>query len=90
MRPVYIVFKYCRPNDTKLSRGHDLAKAFNYILKRWASSPCSLRTGRAYLLSNAAERSLRNAIPVALIRASTVARSDLAAVQGRGRHTGQC
>jgi hypothetical protein len=29
---------YMREQAVKLSRGHDLAKAFNYILKRWASS----------------------------------------------------
>jgi hypothetical protein len=29
---------YMRQQAVKLSRGHDLAKAFNYILKRWASS----------------------------------------------------
>ncbi|MGY4503259.1 hypothetical protein ACVWYH_007216 [Bradyrhizobium sp. GM24.11] len=28
---------YMREQLAKLSRGHDLAKAFNYILKRWAS-----------------------------------------------------
>jgi len=28
---------YMRQQAVKLSRGHDLAKAFNYILKRWAS-----------------------------------------------------
>jgi hypothetical protein len=27
---------YMREQLAKLSRGHDLAKAFNYILKRWA------------------------------------------------------
>jgi hypothetical protein len=29
---------YIREQAVKLSRGHDLAKAFNYLLKRWASS----------------------------------------------------
>jgi transposase len=28
---------YMREQVVKLSRGHDLTKAFNYILKRWAS-----------------------------------------------------
>ena len=28
---------YMRERAVKLSRGHDLAKAFNYILKRWGS-----------------------------------------------------
>jgi hypothetical protein len=28
---------YMREQLAQLSRGHDLAKAFNYILKRWTS-----------------------------------------------------
>ncbi len=40
----------------KLSRGHDLAKAFNYILKRWASFTPFLEDGRVCLSNNAAER----------------------------------
>ena len=43
----------------KLSRGHDLAKAFNYILKRWASFTLFLEDGRVCLSNNAAERGLR-------------------------------
>src|SRR6266850_1910992 len=42
-----------------LSRGHDLAKAFNYILKRWASFTLFLEDGRVCLSNNAAERGLR-------------------------------
>jgi transposase len=34
---------YMRAQAAKLSRGHDLVKAINYILKRWAASPSSLR-----------------------------------------------
>jgi transposase len=43
----------------KLSRGHDLAKAMNYLLKRWASFTRFLDDGRICLSNNAAERGLR-------------------------------
>jgi hypothetical protein len=43
----------------KPSRGHDLAKAFNYILKLWASFTLFLEDGRVCLSNNAAERGLR-------------------------------
>jgi Transposase IS66 family/IS66 C-terminal element/zinc-finger binding domain of transposase IS66/Transposase C of IS166 homeodomain len=48
-----------REQVAKLSRGHDLAKAFNYILKRWASFTLFLEDGRVCLSNNAAERGLR-------------------------------
>src|SRR6202012_4680101 len=47
---------YMREQLAKLSRGHDLAKAFNYILKRWASFTLFLEEGRGCLSNNAAER----------------------------------
>ena len=50
---------YMREQAAKLSRGHDLAKAFNYILKRWASFTLFLEDGRVCLSNNAAERGLR-------------------------------
>ncbi|WOH52436.1 IS66 family transposase [Bradyrhizobium sp. sBnM-33] len=50
---------YMREQLAKLSRGHDLAKAFNYILKRWASFTLFLEEGRVCLSNNAAERGLR-------------------------------
>ncbi len=50
---------YMREQVVKLSRGHDLAKAFNYILKRWASFTLFLEDGRVCLSNNAAERGLR-------------------------------
>ena len=43
----------------KLSRGHDLAKAIDYILKRWAAFTLFLHDGRVCLSNNAAERALR-------------------------------
>src|SRR3954468_459249 len=49
---------YMRDQVVKLSRGHDLAKAFNYILKRWASFSLFLEDGRVCLSNNAAERGL--------------------------------
>jgi hypothetical protein len=39
---------YTREQVGKLSRGHDLAEAFNYILKRWGALPCSLRKSRLF------------------------------------------
>jgi len=50
---------YIREQAAKLARGHDLAKAFNYILKRWASFTLFLEDGRVCLSNNAAERGLR-------------------------------
>ena len=43
----------------KLSRGHDLAKALNYMLRRWPSFTRFLEDGRICLTNNAAERALR-------------------------------
>ena len=43
----------------KLSRGHDLAKAMNYMFKRWNSFTRFLEDGRVCLSNNAAERALR-------------------------------
>lgn len=45
-----------RPN---LSRGGDLAKAFDYMLKRWPAFTRFLDDGRVCLSNNAAERALR-------------------------------
>ena len=50
---------YMREQAVKFSRGHDLAKAFNYVLKRWASFTLFLEDGRVCLSNNAAERGLR-------------------------------
>jgi transposase len=43
----------------KLARGHDLAKAFSYMLRRWSSFTRFLTDGRICLTNNAAERGLR-------------------------------
>jgi len=43
----------------KLSRGHGLAKAFSYMLRRWPSFTRFLDDGRICLSNNAAERALR-------------------------------
>jgi hypothetical protein len=45
-----------RTQLAQLARGYDLAKAINYILKRWAAYTLFLRDGRVCLSSNAAER----------------------------------
>jgi transposase len=50
---------YMREQLARLSRGNDLAKAFNYVLKRWASFTLFLEDGRVCLSNNAAERGLR-------------------------------
>jgi transposase len=50
---------YMREQRAKLSRGHDLAKAIDYILKRWTAFTLFLDDGRACLSNNAAERALR-------------------------------
>ena len=43
----------------KLSRGNDLAKAMDYMLKRWTAFTRFLEDGRICLSNNAAERALR-------------------------------
>jgi transposase len=50
---------YLRAQLTKLSRGHDLVKAINYMLKRWPAFTLFLDDGRVCLSNNAAERALR-------------------------------
>jgi transposase len=50
---------YMREQCAKLSRGHDLAKAMNYMLRRWPSFTRFLDDGRVCLSNNAAERALR-------------------------------
>ena len=48
-----------RVERPKLSRGSDLAKAFDYMLKRWPAFTRFLDDGRICLSNNAAERGLR-------------------------------
>jgi transposase len=43
----------------KLSRNHDLAKAINYMLRRWDAFTHFLDDGRVCITNNAAERALR-------------------------------
>ena len=43
----------------RLSRNHDLAKAINYILRRWPAFTRFLNDGRVCITNNAAERALR-------------------------------
>ena len=50
---------YLREQVAKLSRGHDLAKAIQYMLKRWPAFTLFLTDGRVCLSNNAAERGLR-------------------------------
>ena len=48
-----------REQRARLSRGNDLARAIDYMLKRWASFTRFLDDGRLCLSNNAAERALR-------------------------------
>jgi transposase len=50
---------YMSAQAEKLSRGHDLVKAINYLLKRWVAFTLFLEDGRVCLSNNAAERGLR-------------------------------
>jgi transposase len=46
----------------RLSHGHDLVKAANYMLKRWPAFTLFLEDGRVCLSNNAAERGLRGIV----------------------------
>ena len=50
---------WLRAQRAKLSRGNDLAKAMDYLLKRWPSFIRFLEDGRICLSNNAAERAMR-------------------------------
>ena len=50
---------WMRTHRAKLSRGSDVAKAMDYMLKRWSSFTRFLDDGRVCLSNNAAERALR-------------------------------
>jgi transposase len=50
--------RWLREQRPKLSRGNDLAKAMDYILKRWPAFTRFLDDGRICLSNNAAERAL--------------------------------
>ena len=51
--------RWLREERPKLSRGNDLAKAMDYLLKRWLAFTRFLDNGRICLSNNAAERALR-------------------------------
>ena len=51
--------RWMRDERKKLSRGNDVAKAMDYMLKRWPAFTCFLDDGRICLSNNAAERALR-------------------------------
>ena len=50
---------WMRTERAKLSRGNDIAKAIDYMLKRWTAFTRFLDDGRVCLSNNAAERALR-------------------------------
>jgi hypothetical protein len=51
--------RWTRELRARLSRGNDLAKAMDYMLKRWAAFTRFLEDGRICLSNNVAERALR-------------------------------
>jgi transposase len=51
--------RWLREQRPKLSRGSDLARAMDYMLKRWPAFTRFLEDGRICLSNNAAERALR-------------------------------
>ena len=51
--------RWLREQRAKLSRGNDLARAMDYLLKRWPAVTRFLDDGRICLSNNAAERALR-------------------------------
>jgi transposase len=51
--------KWMREQRPKLSRSNDVAKAMDYMLKRWPAFTRFLEDGRICLSNNAAERALR-------------------------------
>jgi len=57
--PVAELEVWMREQRAKLSRSNDIAKAMDYMLKRWASFTRFLQDGRVCLSNNAAERALR-------------------------------
>ena len=50
---------WLRAQRARLSRGNDLARAMDYLLKRWPAFTRFLEDGRICLSNNAAERALR-------------------------------
>ncbi len=48
-----------REHAAKLTRGHDLVKAIQYMLNRWPAFTLFLEDGRVCMSNNAAERGLR-------------------------------
>ena len=50
---------WMRAQRAKLARGNDVAKAMDYMLKRWSAFTRFLDDGRICLSNNAAERALR-------------------------------
>lgn len=58
--PLVVALEYwMREERARLSRGSDVAKAMDYMLKRWPSFTRFLDDGRVCLSNNAAERGLR-------------------------------
>jgi len=75
---------WMREQRAKLSRGNDLAKAMDYMLKRWTAFTRFLDDGRICLSNNAAERALRG---IALGRKSCCSPGPIAAGRAPPRCT---
>jgi transposase IS66 family protein len=64
-RSLYLILRVrARQRHLGVKRGNDLAKAMDYMLKRWPAFTRFLDDGRICLSNNAAERALRG-IPTA-------------------------
>ncbi len=75
---------WMRTERARLSRHNDVAKAMDYMLKRWAAFTRFLDDGRICLTNNAAERALRG---IALGRRSWFFAAPIAAASGQPRST---
>lgn len=60
---------------TRLARGNDVARAIDYLLKRWTAFTRFLDDGRICISNNAAERALR-ASPSGASRGCSAARTE--------------
>jgi transposase len=75
---------WMRAERVRLSRGNDLARAIDYLLKRWPAFTRILDDGRICLSNNAAERALRG---IALGRNHCCSPAPIAADSKRRRCT---
>ena len=75
---------WMREQRAKLARSNDVAKAMDYMLKRWTAFTRFLDDGRICLSNNAAERGVRG---IALVGSRGCSAARIAAASGRRRCT---